>query len=94
MTMSQNFRVQTQFAKNNTEKKVNVAGCNRGCNICCNRGFALKVNKYRGFMGVQHWVQHLLQRFDANCKHATWVIKTHVQCCMAKKGTLIELLIF
>jgi hypothetical protein len=53
MTMSQNFRVQTLFAKNGPKKRVKFAGCKPRCKPLPTWGFALKVNKYRGFRGVQ-----------------------------------------
>jgi len=53
MTMSQNFRVQTLFAKNGPKKGVRFAGCKHGCKPLPTWGFALKVNEYRGFRGVQ-----------------------------------------
>ena len=53
MTMSQNFRVQTLFAKNGPKKGVRFAGCKPRCKPFANMGFSLKVNKYRGFRGVQ-----------------------------------------
>ena len=73
MMMSRNFRVQTQFAENNTQKRGKFAGCKPGCKPYSNRGFALKVNKYRGFRGVQTWVQTLLQTVDAFCQPANRV---------------------
>lgn len=87
MTMSQNFRVQTLFAKNGPKKGVRFAGCKHGCKPLPTWGFALKVNEYRGFRGVQTWVQTSLQTFDAKCKHANPVNKDRVAVGIGKNCT-------
>ena len=92
MTMSQNFRVQTLFAKNGPKKGVRFAGCKHGCKPLPTWGFALKVNKYGGFRGVQTWVQTAMQTFDAKCQPANPVNKDRVAVCMGKNCTSLRLL--